>query len=84
MYADASGTESDLGARMAQEGTGPVSVLVSVEEAAAMLGVGRTAAWRLVYEGQLPSAKIGSRRLVPVAGVHELAARLVDEARSPR
>lgn len=36
----------------------------SVDEAAEMLGIGRTLAYDLIRTGQLPSVKIGQRRLV--------------------
>ena len=51
-------------------------VLVSVEDAATALGVRRTTAWELVRSGALRSTRIGARRLVPVAAIHEYAERL--------
>jgi excisionase family DNA binding protein len=49
-------------------------LLVSVREAAEMLGVSIRTAAKLVDSGELRSLKIGRRRLVPVAAVHELIA----------
>jgi excisionase family DNA binding protein len=40
-------------------------LLLPVSEAGAVLGVGRTMAWRLVQSGELASVRIGKRRLVP-------------------
>ncbi len=36
----------------------------SVDEAAELLGIGRTLAYDLIREGRLPSLKLGNRRLV--------------------
>jgi len=43
----------------------PAPLAYSVEEAAAMLGVGRTCIFFLIKEGQIKSVKIGRRRVVP-------------------
>jgi excisionase family DNA binding protein len=52
-------------------------VLVPVwPETAQMLGIGRSTVFRLIADGELPSVRIGRRRLVPVAGVRDYAARL--------
>jgi excisionase family DNA binding protein len=51
-------------------------VTISVEEAAVLLGVGRTVAYGLVLGGQLRSVKIGRRRLVIRASIEEYVARL--------
>lgn len=42
---------------------------VSPEEAAAMLGVGRTTTFNLIATGELTSFTVGRRRLVPVSAV---------------
>jgi excisionase family DNA binding protein len=44
-------------------------VLVTVEEAAGMLRIGRTTAYELVMSGKLQSVKVGRRRLVVRDGV---------------
>lgn len=41
-------------------------LLLTVEEAARYLGIGRTLAWRLVQERQLPSVRVGRCVRVPV------------------
>ena len=44
------------------------SLLVTVERAAELLGVGRTFVYRLINSGDLPSVKMGrSRRIVRAA-----------------
>ena len=50
-------------------------VLVTVEEAAELLRIGRTTAYELVMSGKLQSVKVGRRRLVVRDGV----GRYVDE-----
>jgi excisionase family DNA binding protein len=39
---------------------------VSVEEAAQLLGLGRTAAYEAVRRGQLPTRRLGRRIVIPV------------------
>jgi excisionase family DNA binding protein len=39
--------------------------LLSIDEAAAMLGIGRTAMYGLIGSGKCGSVKVGRRRLVP-------------------
>ena len=43
--------------------------LLTVEEAAECLGIGRTKTYELMMGGDLASIKIGSRRLIPVSSV---------------
>lgn len=52
--------------------------LVSVEDAAVALGIGRSPAWELVRTGKLRTVRIGTRRLVPVDAIDELVAELAD------
>ncbi|MFL6127230.1 helix-turn-helix domain-containing protein [Actinophytocola sp.] len=54
----------------------PDRVLLTVEEAADRLRVGRTTAWGLVRNGQLRSVQIGRLRRVPLSAVDTYAARL--------
>lgn len=54
-------------------------LLISVEEAAAILGIGRTAAYELVRKNQLKSVKIGRTRRVVVASLNEYVMRLLGE-----
>lgn len=39
---------------------------ITVEEAATLLGIGRTAAYEAANRGQLPTRRLGRRLLVPV------------------
>lgn len=43
--------------------------LLSVDEAAAMLGLGRTRLLAEVYSGRLASLKVGRRRLIPAGAI---------------
>ena len=51
-------------------------MLLSVAEAAAALGVGRTTAYELIAAGQLETVHIGRAARVPAAAVEELVGRL--------
>lgn len=48
-------------------------LLLSVPDAARLLGVGKTFCWEMVYGGQLPSVRLGRRVLVPRAAIERLA-----------
>ena len=57
--------------------------LLSVAEASAVLGVGRTQVFALL-NGQLESVKIGARRLVPADALDAYVAKLrTDQAGDP-
>ena len=47
---------------------------VSVEEAARLLGLGRSNLFKLMESGELRSVKVGSRRLVPRRALEEFLA----------
>ncbi len=51
-------------------------LLLSVEEAADLLHLGRTRCYELVMGGALRSVKVGRRRLVVRAGLEEFVERL--------
>ncbi len=53
-------------------------LLCSVEEAAALLGISRTAVFRLIKESQLRSVKIQKRRLIPLAALDEFVSELLE------
>jgi excisionase family DNA binding protein len=55
-------------------------LLVTVEEAARRLSIGRTAAYLLVLRGELQSVKIGRARRVVVASLEAYIQRLLDDA----
>jgi excisionase family DNA binding protein len=48
------------------------TLCVSVEEAARMLGIGRSLCWQEVRRGTIPSYRIGARVLVPLAELRRL------------
>ena len=47
---------------------------LTVEEAAALLGIGRNSAYQAVAAGQIPVIRIGRRLLVPRAALERLLA----------
>lgn len=57
-------------------------LLITVEEAANLLRLGRTTTYNLVLDGQLRSVKIGRRRLVVRVGLQEFIARLESDLAS--
>ncbi len=48
-------------------------LLLSVPQAARLLGVGLTLCWDMVHSGELPSVRLGRRVLIPRAVVEHLA-----------
>ena len=52
-------------------------LLLSVDEAARLLGIGRTVVYRLLSQGDLRSVKVGGRRLVPRSAVDAFVDDLV-------
>lgn len=60
---------------------GRQQLLLTVVEAAAMLGVGRTTAYELIGSGQLQVVHIGRSARVPVAAVHRYVERLTSQGR---
>jgi len=53
-------------------------LLLSVEEAASLLRLGRTRVYQLVMGGKIQSVKVGRRRLVVRQGLEEFVAQLVE------
>jgi excisionase family DNA binding protein len=49
--------------------------LVSVEQAARALGIGRTAVYSEIRAGGIRSIKVGRRRLIPSSAIREVASR---------
>lgn len=49
-------------------------LLLSIREASSLLGIGYSTLCKLVLAGQVPSLKIGGRRLLRVEDVRSLAA----------
>lgn len=51
--------------RQSAKASGPGRLLYSVDEAAELLGIGRTFMFHLVATGEIDSFKIGKRRKIP-------------------
>jgi excisionase family DNA binding protein len=51
---------------------------VGPNEAAKLLGVGRDRVFFLLNTGQIPSFKLGARRLIPVSALREFVERAVE------
>lgn len=47
------------------------TLALTVDEACHELRIGRTHAWHLIRTGELPSIKLGNRRLVPRAALEQ-------------
>ncbi|MDQ0378579.1 excisionase family DNA-binding protein [Amycolatopsis thermophila] len=58
----------------------PERVMLTVEEAAERLGIGRTLMFKLLRTGQIESVRIGRLRRVPASAIQDYAARLVASA----
>jgi excisionase family DNA binding protein len=54
-------------------------ILVTVDELAEALSIGRTAAWELVRKRKIKSVKIGRTRRVPVSAIQEYIDQLLDQ-----
>jgi excisionase family DNA binding protein len=53
-------------------------MLFGVDQAAAVLGIGRTNVYALMRDGKLRSVKVGGRRLIPRSALESFVADLVD------
>lgn len=53
---------------------------LSIAEAASRLGLARITAYRMAADGRLPSVKLGSRRLVPIAALEAIEAEALAAA----
>lgn len=60
--------------------TPEIKLLVTVDEAAEMLSVGRSLAWELVRRNEVRSVKVGRTRRVVVASLREYIAGLMGQA----
>lgn len=56
-------------------------IAISVEEAARMVGLSRAAFYPIVMAGDVPSVKVGARRLVPMNALREWMDRQLASAR---
>lgn len=57
---------------------GHLPLTLTVEQAAQVLGVGRSAAYAAVRAGEIPSVRIGRRVLIPRAGLARLLGEVDD------
>jgi excisionase family DNA binding protein len=60
----------------------PTLLLLTVEEAARRLGIGRTTCFALIASGELESVKVGSLRRIPVDALVAYVRRLRGAAAS--
>ncbi len=67
----------------AEDGNEPQRLLLTVEEATQMLGVGRTTLFGLLRSGQLASVRIGAARRVSVEAIEELVDQLTERTPPP-
>lgn len=44
-------------------------LLLRIEEAARLLGLGRSTVYELLYKGEIPSVRIGAARRIPLAAL---------------
>jgi excisionase family DNA binding protein len=58
----------------------PAKLLLTVNEAAAVLSVGRTVCYRLVMREEIASVKVGRSRRIPLAAVQVYIRRQLAEA----
>jgi excisionase family DNA binding protein len=59
-------------------------LLVSIPEAAAILGIGKSTLFALLAEGTIPVRKIGARSLIAVSDLEDFIARLPLSERQQR
>jgi excisionase family DNA binding protein len=60
----------------------PVKLLLTVDEACAMLSVGRTRLYSLVTRNEIFSVKVGGLRRIPVTALHDFVERLSDSQKA--
>lgn len=49
----------------------PQPLLLRIEEAAHLLGLGRSTVYELLYKGEIPSVRIGTSRRIPFAALSQ-------------
>jgi excisionase family DNA binding protein len=59
--------------------TNGVPLLMTVEEAAELLRLGRTRMYELVMSGRIVSVKVGRRRLIPRKSLEEFVESLIND-----
>jgi excisionase family DNA binding protein len=68
-----------LGATVSAEPAEPEPYLVSLDEAARRLGLGKTSVYGLVRAGRLKTVKVGKRHLVPTASLDAYVSSLTND-----
>lgn len=63
--------------------TNGAALLISVEEAAQLLSIGRNTAYELIRQGRLPHIRLGRRVLVPRFGLEQWIAQEAGLSTSP-
>ncbi|MEU0508394.1 helix-turn-helix domain-containing protein [Amycolatopsis sp. NPDC006125] len=58
----------------------PERVMLTAEEAAEQLGIGRTLMFKLLRTGEIESVRIGRLRRVPASAIREYASRLINDS----
>ncbi len=59
------------------------AVLLPAEPAFELLGLGRTKGWELIRSGELPTVRVGRRRLIHRRDLEAFAARLAGHETAP-
>jgi len=59
----------------------PEAMFVGVPEAQAVLGLSRSSIYQLLNSGELRSARVGSRRLIPVVELDRFTESLIAQSR---
>lgn len=54
----------------------PRPLLLTVKEAATLIGIGRTTLYQLMDSGEIASVHVGSSRRIPLLSAHEFVERL--------
>jgi excisionase family DNA binding protein len=57
---------------------------VDIREACRLTGLGRSKLYELLTADEIPSVKIGKRRVIPVASLRKFIEQLTDEQHRPR
>lgn len=65
--------DTTMEAKKRVERGGNDPLLLSVPEAARLLGIGTTLCWEMIHSGQLASVRLGRRVLIPRGVVERLA-----------
>ncbi len=60
---------------MSVQEAAPTKVLLTVEEVAEAMGLGRTYVYELVMRREIRSIKLGRKRRIPVTALNEFVAR---------